>query len=103
MRLRLRLVVSCLLLAAAALNGGRVLHRQPDSPCLLQPLLVYNTDRITSSIRLLPLTSNGQHAAGTSVELFRKEKVRQRSRAVRPMYGADLDWVDGIPVVAGFP
>jgi hypothetical protein len=164
-----------------------------------QPLLVYKTDRIPSSIRLLPLTSNGQHAAGTSVELFRhdgvlenpvlierpagwvmllsqgdftgcsyrtvwrrstsifnwagatsgvlldrstrlcgpggadvtpmphsrrmriyfhawtcrgtfapcgpgirKEKVRQRSRAVRPMYGADLGWVDGIPVIAGF-
>lgn len=164
-----------------------------------QPHLVYKTDRIPSSIRLLRLTVNGQHAAEPSVELFRhdgvlenptliqrpagwvmllsqgdftgcsyrtvwrrstsifnwaeatsgvlldrstglcgpggadvtpmprskqlrlyfhawtcrgtstpcgpgirREKVRKRSRAVRPMYGAELDWVDGVPVVRRF-
>ncbi|MCW2834826.1 MAG: hypothetical protein JWN68_2779 [Nocardioides sp.] len=164
-----------------------------------RPHLVYKTDRIPSSIRLLPLTKNGQHAASPSVELFRhdgvlenpvlierpagwvmllsqgdftgcsyrtiwrrstsifnwteattgvlldsssrlcgpggadvtpmphskrlriyfhawtchgtttpcgpvirKERVRRRSQAVRPMYAADLDWVDGVPVIAGF-
>ncbi len=164
-----------------------------------QPHLVYKTDRIPSSIRLLRLTANGQHAAEPSVELLRHdgvlenpvlierptgwvmllsqgdftgcsyrtvwrrstsifswaeatsgvlldrstglcgpggadvtpmprskqlrlyfhawtcrgtstpcgpairtEKVRKRSRAVRPMYGAELDWVDGVPVVRRF-
>jgi len=164
-----------------------------------QPHLVYKTDRIPSSIRLLPLSASGLHTAGPSVELFRhdgvlenpvlierpagwvmllsqgdftrcsyrtvwrrstsildwssatsgvlldqksrlcgpggadvtpmphskrmrvyfhawtchrtttpcrsgirKDKVRHRSRAIRPMYAADLDWVDGVPVVAGF-
>ncbi len=164
------------------------------------PTLVYKTDRIPASIRLLPLSDSGVHAAGTSVELFRhdgvlenpvlierpagwvmllsqgdfttcsyrtvwrrstsildwasattgvlldqqqthlcgpggadvtpiphskrmrvyfhawtcdrsatpcgpgirKDKVRQRSQAIRPMYAANLDWVDGAPVVAGF-
>lgn len=164
-----------------------------------RPHLVYKTDRIPSSIRLLPLSKSGQHAAGASVELFRydgvlenpvlierptgwvmllsqgnftrcsyrtiwrrstsilnwaeatsgvlldqgsrlcgpggadvspmphskrlrvffhawtchgrlapcgpgirKDKVRHKSRAIRPMYAADLDWLDGIPVVNGF-
>ena len=164
-----------------------------------RPHLVYETDRIPSSIRLLPLSASGLHAAGPSVELFRhdgvlenpvlierpagwvmllsqgdftrcsyrtvwrrstsvldwsaatsgvlldhssrlcgpggadvtpmphsrrlrvyfhawtcrgsvtpcgpgihKDRLRHRARAIRPMYAADLDWVDGIPVVAGF-
>lgn len=164
-----------------------------------QPHLVYKTDRIPSSIRLLPLSRSGLHAAGPSVELLRydgvlenpvlierpagwvmllsqgnysrcsyrtvwrrstslldwsvatsgvlldrstglcgpggadvtamphsrrlrvyfhawtcrgpltpcgpgirNDKVRHRSRAIRPMYAADLDWVDGVPVIAGF-
>ncbi|MEO5666354.1 MAG: hypothetical protein ABIR39_24035, partial [Nocardioides sp.] len=164
-----------------------------------RPHLLYKTDRIPSSIRLLPLTKSGQHAAGVSVELFRhdgvlenpvlierpagwvmllsqgdftrcsyrtvwrrstsilnwaeatsgvlldqssglcgpggadvtpmphsrklrvyfhawtchgrptpcgpgihKDKLRHRARAVRPMYAADLDWVDGVPVIARF-
>ena len=33
---------------------------------------------------------------------IRKDKRRHRARAIRPMYAADLDWVDGVPVVAGF-
>ena len=164
-----------------------------------RPHLVYKTDRIPSSIRLLPLSKSGLHAAGASVELFRhdgvlenpvlierpagwvmllsqgdftrcsyrtvwrrstsilnwaeatsgvlldegsrlcgpggadvtpmphsrrlrvyfhawtchgratpcgpgirKDRVRHRDRAIRPMYAADLDWVDGAPVIAGF-
>lgn len=164
-----------------------------------QPHLVYKTDRIPSSIRLLPLSASGLHAAGASVELFRhdgvlenpvlierpagwvmllsqgdftrcsyrtvwrrstsildwaevtsgvlldrssrlcgpggadvtpmphsrrlrvyfhawtchgrttpcgpgihRDKLRHRARAVRPMYAADLEWVDGVPVIAGF-
>ncbi|UUZ61297.1 hypothetical protein [Nocardioides sp. B-3] len=164
-----------------------------------RPHLLYKTDRIPSSIRLLPLSRSGLHAAGTSVELFRhdgvlenpvlierpagwvmllsqgdftrcsyrtvwrrstsilnwvgattgvlldqssrlcgpggadvtpmphsrrlriffhawtchgrtapcgpeihRDKLRHRARAVRPMYAADLDWVDGVPVIAGF-
>ncbi|WP_165807109.1 family 43 glycosylhydrolase [Nocardioides currus] len=164
-----------------------------------RPHLLYKTDRIPSSIRLLPLSRSGLHAAGQSVELFRhdgvlenpvlierptgwvmllsqgdfthcsyrtvwrrstsilswaeattgvlldqssglcgpggadvtpmphskrlrvyfhawtcrgsttpcgpgirKDTVRHRSRAIRPMYAADLDWVDGVPVVRGF-
>lgn len=164
-----------------------------------QPHLVYKTDRIPSSIRLLPLSASGLHAAGPSVELFRhdgvlenpvlverpagwvmllsqgnftrcsyrtvwrrttsildwsaatggvlldrtsrlcgpggadatpmphsprlrvyfhawtchgratpcgpgirKDRLRHRSRAIRPMYAADLGWVDGVPVVANF-
>ena len=163
------------------------------------PHLVHKTDRIPSSIRLLPLSANGQHAAGTSVDLFRhdgvlenpvlierpagwvmllsqgdftrcsyrtiwrrstsildwsaatsgvlldhksglclpggadvtplphskrlrvyfhawtchgtstpcgpaihRDKVRHRSRAIRPMYAAGLRWVDGVPVIARF-
>lgn len=164
-----------------------------------RPHLVYKTDRIPSSIRLLPLSRSGQHAAGASLELLRfdgvlenpvlierpagwvmllsqgdftrcsyrtvwrrstsildwsaatsgvlldqgsrlcgpggadvtpmphsrrlrvyfhawtchggttpcgpgirKDKVRRQDRAIRPMYAADLDWVEGAPVVAGF-
>lgn len=164
-----------------------------------RPHLLYKTDRIPSSIRLLPLSKSGQHAAGVSVELFRhdgvlenpvlierpagwvmllsqgdftrcsyrtvwrrstsilnwaeatsgvlldqssrlcgpggadvtpmphsrqlrvyfhawtchdrptpcgpgihQDKLRHRARAVRPMYAADLDWVDGVPVIARF-
>ena len=164
-----------------------------------RPHLVYKTDRIPSSIRLLPLSASGLHAAGPSVELLRHDgvlenpvlierpagwvmllsqgdftgcsyrtvwrrsrslvdwsqatsgvlldratrlcgpggadvtrlphsprlrvyfhawtcrgttapcgpgiradRVRQRSGAIRPMYAADLDWVDGVPVVARF-
>jgi hypothetical protein len=164
-----------------------------------RPHLVYKTDRIPSSIRLLPLSGSGLHAAGPSVELFRHDGVlenpvlierpagwvmllsqgdftrcsyrtvwrrsksildwsaatsgvlldqasrlcgpggadvtpmphsrrlrvyfhawtchgtatpcapgirkdarRHRARAIRPMYAADLRWVDGVPVVAGF-
>jgi arabinan endo-1,5-alpha-L-arabinosidase len=164
-----------------------------------RPHLVYKTDRIPSSIRLLPLSASGLHAAASSVELFRhdgvlenpvlierpagwvmllsqgnftrcsyrtvwrrstsildwsaatsgvlldrasrlcgpggadvtpmphsrrlrvyfhawtchgkatpcgpgirKDKRRRQARAIRPMYAADLDWVDGVPVVAGF-
>lgn len=164
-----------------------------------RPHLVYKTDRIPSSIRLLPLSRSGQHAAGPSVELFRhdgvlenpvlverptgwvmllsqgnftrcsyrtiwrrstsilnwaeatsgvlldqssrlcgpggadvsplprskrlriffhawtcrgtttpcgpgirQDRLRHRHRAVRPMYAADLDWVDGNPVVGAF-
>ena len=164
-----------------------------------RPHLIYKTDRVPSSIRLLPLSASGLHAAGPSVELFRhdgvlenpvlierpagwvmllsqgdftrcsyrtvwrrstsilnwseatsgvlldqtsrlcgpggadvtpmphsrrlrvyfhawtcrgattpcgpgirKDKLRHRARAIRPMYAAELDWVDGAPVVAGF-
>lgn len=164
-----------------------------------RPHLVYKTDRVPSSIRLLPLSKSGLHAAGPSVELFRydgvlenpvlierpagwvmllsqgnftrcsyrtvwrrstsilnwaeatggvlldqgsrlcgpggadvtpmphsrrlrvyfhawtchgtatpcgpgirKDKLRHQARAIRPMYAADLDWVDGAPVIAGF-
>ena len=40
-----------------------------------RPHLLYKTDRIPSSIRLLPLSTSGQHAAGLSVELFRHDGV----------------------------
>ncbi|QIK75057.1 family 43 glycosylhydrolase [Nocardioides piscis] len=164
-----------------------------------RPHLAYKTDRLPSSIRLLPLSASGLHAAAPSVELFRhdgvlenpvlierpagwvvllsqgdftrcsyrtvwrrstdlldwsaatsgvlldqssglcgpggadvtplprsrrlrlyfhawtchgrstpcdpdihRDRVRRRSQAIRPMYAAELDWVDGVPVVASF-
>lgn len=142
-----------------------------------RPHLVYKTDRVPSSIWLLPLSRSGLHAAGrlgdaavagrlhplllrtvwrrsTSILIWsaatsgilldrdtrlcgpggadvtamphsrrlrvyfhawtchgaatpcgpgiRKDRRRHRARAIRPMYAADLAWLDGAPVVAGF-
>jgi arabinan endo-1,5-alpha-L-arabinosidase len=55
-----------------------------------RPHLLYKTDRIPSSIRVVPLTRSGIRAAGPSVELLRRDGVLENPVVVKRPEGYEM-------------